>query len=239
MEQKQEIFEYRGVDDFCLARIIQDDENGYECETPIQIPVQEVGKSTDSSSEPHYYDNKPMLTVNSESADTISLVVAPPELKVLSQIIGKHFDEELGMMVDSERANDYYAIMYRTKGTDGHYRYVSRCKGTFGIPEESSKTEDGGTDTTNTTLTFTGIATTYEFEKGKFNKDTKKWEKAGVKGIVVDDRYGKADLSAFFDSVQTPDTIKAKVAEPSQSETEQISDETSQEEPSPEVEVQY
>lgn len=202
----QQVFEFRGVDKLYVAEVLQDDANGYVCGTPIHLaPVAEIGKSTDSSSEAHYYDNKAMIVINSESADTISITMAPPELEKLAMIIGKSFDASTGMLVDSPRQNKYFAIMYRTKGTDGKYRYVSRLKGQFTIPEETSATEDDGTDANNSSVEFTGIYTEHEFTKGMYNGAT--WEKAGVKGIVVDTRYGLADVSTFFDQVQTPDTI--------------------------------
>lgn len=203
---EQQIFEYRGVDKFYFAEVTKDDDTGYACGTPVHIPVQEVGKTTDSSSEAHYYDNKAMIVVNSESADTISLVLAPPALAQLAEMIGKSFDETTGMMVDSPRQNKYFAIMYRTKGTDGHYRYCSRLKGQFNIPDETNATENDGTDTNNVTFEFTGIYTEHEFNKGKYVDGS--WEKSGVKGIVVDDRYEAADLANFFDAVQTPDSIE-------------------------------
>lgn len=209
-ETNQQIFEFRGVDSLYIAEVLTDDNeetSGYTCEKPIYLaPVAEVGKSTDSSSEAHYYDNKAMIVVNSESADKISITMAPPILEKLAKIIGKSFDATTGMMVDSPRQNKYFALMYRTKGTDGAYRYVSRLKGTFSIPEDSNATENDGTDTTNTSIEYTGIYTTHEFTKGIY--DGTKWEKAGAKGIVVDTRYGLADVSTFFDAVQTPDTIK-------------------------------
>lgn len=203
---EQQIFEYRGVDKFYFAEVTKDDETGYACGTPVHIPVQEVGKTTDSSSEAHYYDNKAMIVVNSESADTISLVLAPPALAQLAEMTGKSFDTATGMMVDSPRQNKYFAIMYRTKGTDGHYRYVSRLKGQFNIPDETNATENDGTDTNNVTFEFTGIYTEHEFTKGK--KVDGAWETSGVKGIIVDDRYEAADVSTFFSEVQTPDTIE-------------------------------
>lgn len=205
MSAEQQIFEFRGVDKFYFAEVTKDDASGYTCGTPVHIPVQEVGKSTDSSSEAHYYDNKAMIVVNSESADTITLTLAPPALEELAALIGKSFDATTGMMVDSPRQNKYFAIMYRTKGTDGAYRYVSRLKGQFNIPDETYVTEDDGTDTNNTQIEFTGIYTEHEFTKGIYNGST--WEAAGVKGIVVDARYGLADVSDFFSQVQTPDTI--------------------------------
>lgn len=206
-DTSHQIFEFRGVDNFYFAEVLQDDANGYVCGTPIHIPVQEIGKTTDSSSEAHYYDNKAMIVVNSESADAIALVIAPPDLDKLSQLTGKSFDATTGMMVDSPRQNKYFAIMYRTKGTDGGYRYVSRLKGQFNIPEETVQTENDGTDTSNTTINFTGIYTEHEFAKGIYHSDTQTWEKAGVKGIVVDARYGLVNFANFFSSVQTPDSV--------------------------------
>lgn len=207
----QEVFEFRGVDNLYVAEVTKDEDGdeGYVCETPIYLaPVAEIGKTTDSSSEAHYYDNKAMIVVNSESADKITITMAPPILEKLAKITGKSFDATTGMMVDSERQNKYFAIMYRTKGTDGKYRYVSRLKGTFSIPEDSNATENDGTDTTNTSIEYTGIYTTHEFTKGKYNGTN--WEKGSAKGIVVDTRYGLADVSKFFEAVQTPDTVTVK-----------------------------
>ena len=202
-----DIFEFRGVDKFYFAEVLKDDESEFSCGTPVHIPVQEVGRTTDTSSEAHYYDNGPMIVVNSEAADTITLTLAPPALNLLAQMIGRSYDENLGMMVDSRRVNKYFAIMYRTKGTDGGYRYVSRLKGTFNIPEETVHTEDDGTDTENTQFEFTGIQTVHEFDKGVYEGGA--WQKAPAKGIVVDARLGLADVSTFFESIQTPDTISS------------------------------
>ena len=207
-----DIFEFRGVDNLVYAEVTGDDNEtsgGYVTgEVKTLSPVATIAKSTDSSNEAHYYDNNPMIVVSSESADELTLTVAPPSLEILAEITGKSFDPDTGMMVDGERVVKYFAIGYRTKGTDGKYRYVWRLKGTFGIPDETNETENDGTDTTNTELTFTGIATTHKFTKGKYNG--KAWEKAQVKGVIVDERFDKADLSTFFSTVQTPDTVTAK-----------------------------
>ena len=203
----QQVFEFRGVDNLYIAKVLKDDIEGYECDTPIYLsPVAEIAKSTDSASEAHYYDNKAMIVVNSESADTITITMAPPVLEKLALIIGKSFDEETGMMIDSERVNDYWAIMYRTKGTDGKYRYVTRLKGQFNIPEEDNQTENDSTDTTNTQIEFTGVYTEYQFTKGKYENG--RWNKGSAKGIVVDTRYNLADVDNYFSTVQTPDTIQ-------------------------------
>ncbi len=211
----QEIFEFRGVDNLMVAEVTKDDATEYTAGTPETLSyIAEVGKSTETSSESKYYDNQPMLVINSEGADEITLTIAPPSLRMQAWLTGKSFDETTGMMVDGERVNRYFAIMYRTKGTDGKYRYVSRLKGTFGIPEETTATEDDGTDSNNMELTFTGISTSHKFTHGKMIT-AGNWEKGAAKGVVVDERYALADVSKFFESVQTPDTVTAKDTPPS------------------------
>ena len=195
-----EVFEFRGVDNLVFAEVTSDGVEGYITgEVKPLSPVAEIGKTVETSSEAKYYDNKAMLTINSEGADEISLTVAPLDIEVLAEICGKTYDEATGMMIDGERQNKYFAIGYRTKGTDGGYRYVWRLKGTFGIPDETVATENNGTDSNNQSLTFTGISTTHAFTKG-----------GSCKGIVVDARKDKIDVSTFFETVQTPDTVTAK-----------------------------
>lgn len=71
----------------------------------------------------------------------------------------------------------------------------------FAIPDETSATEDDGTDTNNMELTYTGISTTH-----KFTKTSKP-----AKAVVVDDTAeSKADISTFFTTVTDPDKLKAK-----------------------------
>lgn len=207
-----EIFEFRGVDNLVFAEVTNDDNEvsgGYTTGTVKTLsPVASIAKATSSTNEAHYYDNNPMIVVSSEASDEITLTVAPLSLDTLAETTGKSYDQTTGMLVDSEREPKYFAIGYRTKGTDGKYRYVWRLKGTFGIPDEQNDTENDGADTTNTELTFTGIATTHKFTKGRYRNG--KWEKAPVKGIVVDERMDKVDFADFFESVQTPDTVTAK-----------------------------
>lgn len=208
-ELTQQVFEFRGVDDLYVAKVLTDTAEAYICADPIRLaPVAEVGKTVDSPAEAHYYDNKPLIVIRGEGDDQIQLIVAPPELARLAYITGKSFDENTGMMIDSAPVNNYYALLYRTKGNDGKYRYVARYKGTFSIPAETNATENNGTDANNVTINYTGIYTTHEFNKGVYNDETETWEKGSAKGIVVDTRYGLADVSGFFNAVKTPDDIE-------------------------------
>lgn len=209
-----EVFEYRGVEDMVIAEVTKDDneENGGYVTGPVEplIPVAEVGKTTETSSETKYYDNKPAIVIDGEGPDTITITGAGIPLKKKAHIIGKSYDETTGALVDGPRQTRYFALGYKTQDTDGYTRFVWRYKGTFGIPDENAKTVDGGTETNNTTLTFTGIMTNHKFAKGKLNGTT--WEPAPAKGLVVSDREGLADLTNFFTKVTTPDDLTAKKA---------------------------
>lgn len=208
-------FKHRGVDNLVFARVTADDnaEGGYKTGEVKQLaPVARVGKTVESSSAAEYFDNAPMFVINAEGADEIEIDTTALPLEILAELIGKSYNEEIGAMIDSEREERYFALGYRTKGTDGKYHYIWRLKGTFAIPAEENSTENDGTDTTGTTLTYTGIHTTHKFTKGKYDSETSTWSKGTAKGVVVDERKGLADVETFFDAVVTPDTLKAKTA---------------------------
>jgi len=209
------VFEYRGVDNVVIAEVTGDDNetNGGYVTGAVKplLPVAEIGKTTETSSDAHYYDNQPMIVVNSEGSDEIIITGAGLDIQTLAIITGKHYDETTGALIDGPAVPRYFALGYRTKGTDGHYRYVWRYKGMFAIPDETNATEDDGTDANGTELTYTGIYTTHVFTKGKLTADGK-WEKAPVKGMVVDTRKNLANVTTFFETVTTPDDLTAKTS---------------------------
>lgn len=216
MAGKNEVFEYRGVDNVVVAEVLTDDnetDGGYKTgDVKTLVPAAEVGKTTEASSATKFYDNKPAMNVTAEGPDEISIRGAGMDIETLAWINGKSYDPATGALIDGPRKNRYFAVGYRTKDTNGNYRYVWRLKGTFAPPAETVATEDDGTDGTGTELTFTGIHTNHVFSHGVYNEVTKAWEKSTVKGLVVDSSKGLADLSTFFDQVTTPDTLKAKGA---------------------------
>lgn len=194
--------EFRGCDNLVIAEVTADTNENYTPGTVKELaPVGEISKTVETSSEAKYYDNKAMIVINSEGADTVTFTVPALPLDILAEITGKTVDTATGAFIDGERKEKYFAVGYRLKKTDGTYRYVWRFKGSFNIPDETSATENNGTDSNNQQLTFTGISTTHKFTKG-----------GSAKAMVVDESDGKADLSTFFDTVTTPDTVKAKAA---------------------------
>lgn len=189
--------QFRGVSDLFFAEVTKDDGETYETGTPERLAyVARVGKDVTSDSASVFYDNKAMIVINSEGADEISIDSSVIELPALAKITGKVYNEELDMYVDSVRTVKYFALGYREKMVDGSFRYNWRLKGTFAIPAEEASTEDDGTDSNGQSLVYTGIFTETQFVNAGNN---------GAKGVVVSDE--KADVSKWFDTVQTPDTV--------------------------------
>ena len=199
------VVEFRGVDNLVYAEVTNDDNElsgGYTTgEVKSLAAAAEISKTTKVSSATKYYDNLPAIVINSEGSDEVTVTCAIPDLATYAEITGKTIDTATGAMIDGERDPKYFALGYRFKKTDGTYRYVWRLKGMFAIPDETSATEDDGTDGNNMSLVYTGISTTHSFTKGG----------KPAKAVVVDDTAeSKADISTFFETVTDPDKLKAK-----------------------------
>lgn len=200
MATPNKVFEFRGIDSVYFAKVLSDTKDAITFGEPKYLaPVAELGKTTEASSEAHYYDNKALISLSSEGADELTLSTSAIPIDILAEITGKFFDEALGMMAENSGIAPDIALLYRTKGTDGEYRYVTRYKMKASIPEETVATEDDGTEANGQELTLTGVSTVYEFSKG-----------GSAKAVVVDTRYGLADVSNWFTEVQTVDSVKAK-----------------------------
>jgi len=206
---KKPVVESRGVSDLVYAIVTKDDSTEYTTgEVKHLLPVAEIAKTTESSRESHYYDNKPAITINSEGTDEITITGALLDSKTQAEILGKGYDETTGAYSDSEADPPYIALGYRSQNTDGSEYCAWRYKGTFSIPDESAKTKDNGTEGSGTSLTFTGINTEHVFQNGKG-----RGKPGSAKGIKVNTADDLADLSTFFDTVTTCDTLKAKSGE--------------------------
>ena len=195
------IVEFRGCDHLVVAEVTKDDATGYTVGAITSLaPVAEIAKTTENSSETHFYDNVGAIVIKAEGSDEVTLTVPALNLDQLAKVTGKSLDPQTGAYVDDEGVEKSYAIGYRITLTDGSFRYVWRLKGVFSnVPDEDSTTESNNIDTNNQSVVFTGNKTVYDFQAGSI--------KGHAKAIVIDERDGLADVSKFFDQVVTPDNL--------------------------------
>ena len=192
-------FEYRGVSNAVYAEVTKDDATEITFGTVKNFTgVSEIGKTTNSSNETHYYDNLPAIIIDSVGSDEISVNASGIPFDVLAEVTGQYYDATNGLLVEQEGVQKYFAFGYITDKTDGTKVLVWRLKGKFSIPGVTSATKDDGTDANGQELTFTGISTTH-----KFTATSKP-----AKAVNIDTSVNQTmSESAFFAAVQTPDTV--------------------------------
>lgn len=197
-----DIQEYRGIRGLVAAEVTTDDTEKFECGTPFAVAgVAELSRTTETTSEPHYYDNIPAVVIDSTGSDEVTISASAIPFDVLAKITGQVYDEENGMFVEGERQSKYFAIGYITEKTDGTEVFVWRLKGKFNIPDSTHATKDDGAEANGQEITFTGINTSHKFS-AIGNKT--------AKAVNVDTSVNATVTeSTFFGEVQTPDTISA------------------------------
>ncbi|MDE6019677.1 MAG: hypothetical protein K2H01_01590 [Ruminococcus sp.] len=210
------IFEFRGIKDLYFAEVLKDDESEYKTSTPKRLSyTASIAKEVETSSETKFYDNQPMIVINTKGAETFTLTVAPPALGILAEITGQAFDPSLGMMIEGEIKPKMFAIGYKAKGTDGFWRFVWKYKGQFAVPSETVNTESNSIDTNNTELTYTAVSTVHKFAyTDAVNSSSSTPTTKTASGVVVDERYGQMteDLKTdWCTEVQTPEKVKAAI----------------------------
>ena len=198
------IYEYRGIRGLIAAEVTGDDENGYTADTPFSIAgTAKLVRTTEQSSETHYYDNAPAIVIQGEGADTVTIDTSAIPLDIIAKLTGQIYDSDLGAMYENTRQPKYFAIGYITSDTNGNDVYVWRLKGSFAIPDEEHNTIDNSASANGQQLVYTGIQTTAAFTKSGSK---------GAKSVIVELAKEKCDVSAFFTSVQTPDTLVGRTA---------------------------
>lgn len=196
--------EFRGCKNLVYAEVTGDSASGYTTgEVKPLAPVAEISKSVETSSEAHYYDNKAAIIINTEGSDTVTFTIAVPDDATFADITGRTYDSTKKVFIESQRVQKYFAVGYilGETGEGEDERYVWRYKGTFNIPEETSATENNGTDANNLSLEFTGVYTKYEFANGNGTGVS-----GAAKAMFIRESSHVATAAEFFAAVATPDT---------------------------------
>lgn len=196
--------EYRGIRGLVAAEVITDTAEAFECGTPFPVAgIANLSRTTESSSESHYYDNVPAVVIDSTGADEVTVEASAIPFEALAKVTGQTYDATTGMFVEGEREAKYYAMGYITEKTDGTEIFVWRLKGKFNIPDSTHATKDNGAEASGQSIVFTGVNTEHKFT-ALGNKT--------AKAINVDTSVNTGvKESEFFASVQTPDTVKKAV----------------------------
>lgn len=194
---EKQVYEYRGVRDLVAAELIEDTSEKLTYGEVFPIAgLAELSRTTENSSETHYYDNVAAIVIDSVGADEVTCSVSAIPLDVLAKLTGQYYDEASGTFVEGEANRPYFAIGYITTDTNGNDVYVWRHKVKCSIPDSTHATKTNGTEANGQEITLTGINTTHKFTK------TGKTARA-----VNHKANGKIPEAEFFATPQDIDTI--------------------------------
>jgi phi13 family phage major tail protein len=186
-----------GVSDLYVAAISADSATAYTAGTPAYFaPVAVVGVAPSVNRETQYADDNPYDTFVSEGETELTLTVTgiPPEM--LAAVLGKTFDPTTGRVYDTGATPPDYALGFKSKKSNGSYRYYWYLKGKFSTPSESFETQGDTPAPQTTEIVFTAVSSTYAFDVGATNEE--------VKRVWGDDDTDAFDATNWFAQVQTP-----------------------------------
>lgn len=194
-----------GVDSLYIAKVTQDDADGYVTDTPIPLaPVGEIAGAPTQNSQTLYYDDQAYEEFQAEGITerTCRIPNLPPETYAL--LFGEEFQASTGRLYDTanpSKAPDF-ALGYRAAKSNGSYKYYWWPKGKFQKPSVEHVTKGETAEARPLELTFRARKTTHKFTLPSTAVD-------GVKKIVADEDTDNADVSDWFDAVQTPEVVAA------------------------------
>lgn len=190
-----------GVDQIYIAEILQDDASAYSADTPEWFaPAMQVSQEPSSNKATLYADDQPYDVSHSEGETKLTIEVSGLPLEVQAKILGRKFDATTGRMYDNAGVPPDMALGFRSKKSNGAYRYFWFLKGSFSAPKEESVTQKDSPDPKSTTLEFTAIKTIFKFTVASGVTDT-------VKRVVGDDDADAFSETGWFTTVQVPGAV--------------------------------
>lgn len=195
------ITEYRGIRDLVAAELLTDTSTELTYGTPFPVAgIAELSRTTENSSESHYYDNIAAIVIDSVGSDEVTCTCSAIPLDVLAKLTGQYYDTTTNTLVEGEADRKYFAIGYITEDTDHNEVYVWRHKVKCSIPDSTHSTKNDGTDANGQEIVFTGINTTHKFTK------------TGKTAKAINHKAGELITEAtFFATVQDIDKLTALV----------------------------
>jgi phi13 family phage major tail protein len=187
-----------GLDSLYVAQVTSDAAAGYVAGTPEYFaPAGEASQEPSTSLEIQYADNQPYDVAAGEGETKINLTVTGMSLQMLALITGRVWDAASGRMWDNATGiAPYFALMFRSKKSNGKNRYYCFLKGHFEMPKEEAATMKDKPDIKTVQLTYTALKTVYQFNLGSVTD--------GIKRIVGDEDSTNFSGTTWFSQVQTP-----------------------------------
>ena len=193
--------EFVGVDSCYYALVTQDAAGGYTAGAVKYLaPVAEIAGTPTINNITSYYDNSAAINYTVEGKTELKVTVSNVDAETMAEVLGKIFDAASGRFYDDGEPNPPdVAFGFRYNMGNNNYRYYWYLKGTFSGGSENAVTKKENVEPKPYELTFTAVATTYEFTIGAVT--------AKLKRIFGDTADVAFSATGWFDQVQTPSSV--------------------------------
>lgn len=187
-----------GLSDLYYALVTQDDASAYAAGTPVIFaPAVAASHKPKSSSKIQYADDGAFDNLTSEGETEIELEVTGIPLSVLAVVLGRVYDAATGRMFDNSSAvPPDVALGFRSKKSNGAYKYFWYLKGKFSTPEEEQGTQGESPEPKTIKIKFTAVKTIKTFVMGGVTD--------GAKRVMGDTDIAGFSATTWFSNVQVP-----------------------------------
>ena len=192
-----------GIDQVYYALVTQDDADGYTAGTPAKLaPAMNMSAEPNTSLETQYADNQPFDVMSGEGETKITFDATGIPAQVLATLLGKQFDAATGRIFDAggSAVPPDVALGFRSKKSNGSYRYFWYLKGKFSAPKEEAATQKEKMDPKPAQLMYTAVNTIETFDLGDGGSEK------SVKRVWGDEDTTNFSETGWFSQVQTPST---------------------------------
>ena len=191
-----------GLDKLFVAEVLQDDADAYLADTPEYLaPAMSASQAPAVNSTTQYADDAPFDTMSAEGQTEITLDITNIGVEMLSKLTGNQFDSGSGRMFDHGGTPPYMALLFRSKKSNGKYRYYSFLKGRFRMPNEDAASKSDTPDPKPRQIVFTAVKTVHEFDVDGGGTMER------VKRVIGDEDTINFDATSWFSQVQTPEAV--------------------------------
>ncbi|MDD4043781.1 MAG: phage tail protein [Anaerolineaceae bacterium] len=169
-----------GLDKLHYAPVTADDAAGYTAGVPVYLaPVATAKVSTTRNTNTQYADDGVFDSSSAESESSVEIEVTNVPLATAALLTGKTYNTTNGMLIEgSGSVAPEYALLFRSKKSNGKYRYVCYLKGKFTLADEEFGTLEANPAPKLAKLTFTGLNTIFAFTTATGKTETVKVVKA-------------------------------------------------------------
>lgn len=186
-----------GLKDLYYAVVTLDSVATFTPGTPkVLAPAMSASLAPTTNSKTQYADDGAFDVMTAEGETKIELEVTELPSVTLAEITGAVFDVASGRVFDNGGVPPYVSLGFRSKKSNGSYRYFWFLKGRFQKPGSEKATDSDTPDPKGLKLTFTAIKTTHPFDLGSVTDS--------VKSVFGDEDTTDFDATGWFTTVQVP-----------------------------------